>query len=140
MTTRQLISIGVAVGLLPGTALNLKAQLTLTGTNYFQSFDTLDAGLPAGWMVCTNAHATNLGTAVTLVTGRTSWSSQTGQFQNSASTSNAGTNLVIGCWFIANMARGADGSRGTGRRKSSIANPILNLLPSVDIAYGQSRA
>lgn len=96
MKIRQLISLGFAVGLLNGTAGNIKAQLTLAGTNYLQTFDSLDSGLPNGWMVCTNAHATNLGTAVALVTSHTSWSSQTGQFQNSASTSNAGTNLLGG--------------------------------------------
>lgn len=91
MKTRHLITWLAAVGLLTLTA---KAQLTLTGTNYLQTFDNLDSGLPGGWMVCTNAHATNLGTAATFVTNHTSWGSQTGQFQNSASTSNAGTNLL----------------------------------------------
>jgi len=94
MKTSQLISVVVAVGLLPWTTSNLKAQLVLAGTNYLQTFDNLDSGLPAGWMVCINAHATNLGTAVVFTTNRTSWGTQTGQFQNSASTSNAGTNLL----------------------------------------------
>lgn len=70
------------------------AQLALTGTNYLQKFDGLDAGLPAGWMVCTNAHATNAGTATIFVAAHTSWGNQAGQFQNSAATGNAGTNLL----------------------------------------------
>jgi hypothetical protein len=70
------------------------AQLTLTGTNYTENFNNLDAGLPVGWMVCTNAHATNVGTAVNFVTTHASWANTTGQFQNSAGTGNAGTNLL----------------------------------------------
>jgi hypothetical protein len=82
-----------------GSALFLQtcpAQLALTGTNYLQNFDGLDAGLPSGWMVCTNAHATNAGTATIFVAAHTSWGTQTGQFQNSAATDNAGTNLLGG--------------------------------------------
>jgi hypothetical protein len=94
MKIRQFIPVVVAVGLLPWTTLNLKAQLTLAGTNYVQTFDNLDSGLPGGWMVCTNAHATNLGTAVTFATNHISWSSISGQFQNCAGTGNAGTNLL----------------------------------------------
>src|SRR6266568_7010400 len=93
MKIHNLTLLLAAVGLLNMTA---KAQLTLTGTNYLQTFDNLDSGLPDGWLVCTNAHATNLGTVAVFVTNRTSWGSSTGQFQNSASTSNGGTNLLGG--------------------------------------------
>lgn len=70
------------------------AQLTLTGTNYFQNFNGLDSGLPIGWMVYTNAHATNVGTAAGFVMDHTSWATATGQFLNSAATSNGETNLL----------------------------------------------
>ncbi len=70
------------------------AQLALTGTNYLQNFDGLDAGLPSGWLVCTNAHATNAGTALVFAATHTSWGVLSGQFENSAGTGNAGTNLL----------------------------------------------
>ncbi|HLX70339.1 MAG TPA: hypothetical protein VKV04_11995 [Verrucomicrobiae bacterium] len=71
------------------------AQLTLTGTNYTQNFDTISNGLPAGWSVRTSATATNLGTITTNynAAGNT-WGANAGEFRNCASTmSDAGTNF-----------------------------------------------
>ena len=90
MNAQKWIALGAAFFL----PLGAQAQLTLTGTNYAQNFDGLDSGLPTGWIVCTNAHATNVGTSAGFVTNHISWGNQTGQFQNSASTSNGGTNLL----------------------------------------------
>jgi len=70
------------------------AQITLTGTNYIQSFDNLNSGLPPGWSVQTNATASALGTDVAFTTNSTSWGSTGGQFANYASTMNYGTNLL----------------------------------------------
>ena len=69
------------------------AQLTLLGTNYSQTFDSINTGLPPGWSVRTNATASSLGAVVTFTTNNTSWSTTTGQFANYASTINHGTNL-----------------------------------------------
>ncbi len=71
------------------------AQVTLTGTSYTQTFDSIASGLPPGWSVRTNGSATNLGTLLTsFVTNVTSWGSSSGQFANYASTvSNYGTNF-----------------------------------------------
>ncbi len=69
-------------------------QITLTGTNYTQSFDNISTGLPPGWLVQTNVTASALGTDVAFTTNSTSWGSTGGQFANYASTMNNGTNLL----------------------------------------------
>jgi len=84
MNTQKLIALCVAAFLATVT----DAQVTLTGTNYFQNFDGLDSGLPAGWTVNTNASATNMGSAVSFATSHTSWGSSAGAFGNYASTTN----------------------------------------------------
>jgi hypothetical protein len=71
-----------------------RAQLTLTGTNYTQNFDTISNGLPIGWSVRLNATATNLGTNVDFPTATKTWGDTTGEFGNcAANKSNAGTNF-----------------------------------------------
>jgi hypothetical protein len=75
-----------------------QAQLTLTGTNYTQNFDSISNGLPAGWSVRADATTTNLGTVTTNynASGKT-WADRTGEFGNCASTlSNSGTNFTGG--------------------------------------------
>jgi hypothetical protein len=94
------------------SVITANAQLTLTGTNYFQNFNDLDSGLPAGWLVYTNAHATNVGTAASFVTDHTSWATATGQFLNSAGTSNSGTNLL-------------------GTESSNLQNNYTNRAPAI---------
>ncbi len=67
------------------------AQVTLTGTNYTQNFNSLTNGLPPGWSVRTNATATSLGVAATFPTAAKSWADTTGEFGNCAAlTNNAG--------------------------------------------------
>ena len=126
MKIHNLTLLLAAVGLLNLTA---KAQLSLTGTNYLQTFDKLDSGLPDGWMVSTNAHATNLGTLVVFTTNRTSWSSQTGQFQNSASTSNAGANLLGG--ENSTLQSGYTNRALAIRQSSSFGDPGAALILSL---------
>jgi hypothetical protein len=71
-----------------------QAQLTLTGTNYIQNFDSISNGLPAGWSVRLNATATNLGTNVDFPTAPQTWGETRGEFGNWASTmSSSGTNF-----------------------------------------------
>lgn len=55
----------------------LFAQITLTGTAYAQDFNTLDASLPAGWSVYTDASLGSLGTAASFTSTATSWSATT---------------------------------------------------------------
>ena len=83
--------------LLCGAALCVQAvhaQVTLTGTNYTQNFDTISNGLPAGWSVRTNANLTSLGTPASLA-GSGTWKSGNAKFGNYASTvGNSGTNYT----------------------------------------------
>lgn len=41
-----------------------QAQLTLSGSGYFQSFDSVSTGLPLGWEIDSNATATSKGSAM----------------------------------------------------------------------------
>ena len=75
---------------------SVQAQLTLSGTNYTQNFDTIAGGPPAGWSVRINATTNSLGTITTNynAAGKT-WGSTGGEFGNCASTvSDAGTNFI----------------------------------------------
>jgi trimeric autotransporter adhesin len=65
-----------------------EAQLTLTGTNYTQNFNTISNGLPPGWSVRTNATATSLGLSATFPTVAKSWADTTGEFGNCAALTN----------------------------------------------------
>ena len=62
-----------------------QGALTLTGTSYTESFDTIGSGLSAGWSVNTGATASSVGSAATLTTAATSWATTTGNFRNVAS-------------------------------------------------------
>jgi hypothetical protein len=120
-------------------AFGAHAQLILTVTNYCQNFDGLGGGLPKGWMVCTNAHATNVGTATTFITSSTSWGSQTGQFQNSASTCNGGTNLLG--TEISGVQSGFTNRAPAIRQTGSFGDPgaafVLNLTNTLGMANFQ---
>src|SRR5215207_7655421 len=61
------------------------AQLSLSGTSYTESFDTLGSGIPTGWTVRTGATSSGLGTATTLGTGPNTWGDTAGAFKNLAS-------------------------------------------------------
>jgi hypothetical protein len=89
MTSKKLFLLIAA--LISGAACHLvplQAQVTLSGTNYTQNFNTLGSGLPPGWSVRTNATATSLGTAAAFNPAAVSWNTATGQFANGASTTN----------------------------------------------------
>jgi hypothetical protein len=70
------------------------AQITLTGTNYTQNFNSISNGLPPGWSVRTNATATGLGQSAQFPTVVKTWGDTTGEFGNcAAAVSNTGTNF-----------------------------------------------
>jgi hypothetical protein len=62
------------------------AQVNLDGNPYRQSFDSLGAGLPAGWSLWTGATATSPGIATGFTSGAYAWSGTGGGFHNYAST------------------------------------------------------
>jgi len=136
MNARKWIMLGAGFFL----SLGAQAQLTLTGTNYVQNFDGLDSGLPAGWMGCTNAHATNAGTAAGFFTNHTSWGSSSGVFGNYASlTNNAGT-ACVGTETAATQSaitNRALGIRQTGTFGDPGAAFILNITNTTDMANFQ---
>lgn len=73
------------------------AQLTLPGgTNYYQDFDGIEAGLPSGWTVRTGATASSRGIAATFVStkGTNRWSTTTGAFSNMASSEGLPSNAT----------------------------------------------
>jgi hypothetical protein len=73
---------------------SVQGQLTLSGTNYIQDFNTISNGLPVGWSVRLNATATNLGTNVDFPSVPKTWGDSGGTFGNCASTvANSGTNF-----------------------------------------------
>ena len=87
----------ILMSLLIATTTAASAQVTLTGTSYTETFDSLGSGLPRGWTVRTNSCATNLGAPASFNATNTSWGTQTGQFANYASTTgNGGTNFLGG--------------------------------------------
>ncbi len=94
MNIRRLGTFVGVIGLATGLVVSAAAEVTLTGTNYTQNFNTISNGLPPGWSVRTNATATSLGTPAGFNTNAVSWGTQTGQFGNAAATiSNSGTNF-----------------------------------------------
>jgi hypothetical protein len=93
-------------------AADTTSTLDLTGTNYFQNFDSIGGGLPTGWNVLTGATSTFVGNAATFVSSPTNWSDSTGSFRNSASTN--GLNR-----FSTNFAQGNSTDRDLSVRQSS---------------------
>ena len=65
--------------------LNVKAQITLTGSSYTQNFDGIGTGYPIGWVVKLHATAAALGTDTVLTTTKTKWISNTKGAYNYAS-------------------------------------------------------
>jgi hypothetical protein len=94
MKTKNSFLCGAA--LFAGAALfSVQAQLTLSGTNYTQNFDTISNGLPAGWSVRINATTNSLGIVTNFNPAKKTWSDTTGEFGNCASTvANSGTNFT----------------------------------------------
>ena len=84
---------------------SLMAQVTLTGTNYTQNFDSLGGGLPAGWTTRLGVSTTNLGTVLSFTNTSAAaaintWSDSTGAFKNYASA----TGLVSNSTTVAQAA------------------------------------
>lgn len=120
----------VALGVVILAANGAHAQLTLTGTNYFQDFNSLNAGLPAGWSVRTGATATSLGTGAAFSGNAKSWGDATGEFGNCASAvSNSKTNFTGGesATLQSGCTNRALGIRQTGSFGDSGAAFVLNI-------------
>jgi hypothetical protein len=136
MNARKLIALCPAVLL----ALGAEAQLALNGTNYVQNFDGLDSGLPAGWMVNTNASATNAGSPVSFATSRTNWGSSTGAFGNYASTTNDAGAAFLGSESPATQSACANRALGI-RQTSTFGDPgsafVLNITNTSGMANFQ---
>lgn len=69
------LSLRYAAILTTGCALH--GQITLTGLSYAQDFNTIGAGLPAGWSVHTATTLNTLGAAATFTNTATTWASGT---------------------------------------------------------------
>lgn len=89
MKTRFLSAALVAISIfLPRTA---HTQIALSGTNYFQNFDSLGSGLPAGWTTRLGESTTSVGTSLAFTNTLASasinaWSNTTAAFKNFAAT------------------------------------------------------
>jgi hypothetical protein len=82
------------IGLTAGLIVSAAAQVTLTGTNYTQTFNSISSGLPPGWSVRTNATATSLGQPASFPTAGKTWGDNIGAYGSCAATvSNTGTNF-----------------------------------------------
>jgi hypothetical protein len=94
MSLRGLIGFVGVVGSVTVFVASAAAQVTLTGTNYTQNFNSISNGLPPGWSVRTNATATGLGEPAPFPTAVKTWGDTTGEFGNcAAAVSNTGTNF-----------------------------------------------
>lgn len=85
----SLIVLSLLMPLRPGWA-----QVVLTGTNYAQHFDSVGAGLQAGWSVRTGASASSLGVVASFTGATKTWADTGGNFGNSASVTGYGTNFI----------------------------------------------
>jgi hypothetical protein len=88
MSIRSLGTFITVIWLIAWFVVSDEAQLTLTGTNYTQNFNTISNGLPPGWSVRTNATATSLGLPATFPTVAKSWADTTGEFGSCAALTN----------------------------------------------------
>lgn len=97
------------------------AQFTLTGTSYFQNFDSLgtaneSVSLPNSWSVTDNASLSSLGTLVSSV-GRNTWADTAGGARNVASsTGHTGSESASNQHTFTNRALGY-------RQGSSVGDP-----------------
>lgn len=136
MNARKWIALGPVVFL----ALGAEAQLALTGTNYCQNFDGLDSGLPAGWMITTNASETFAGSPVSFATSHVSWGNGTGAFGNYASTTNNNGAAFTGSETPTVQSACTNRSLGI-RQTASFGDPgaafILNLTNTTGMANFQ---
>ncbi len=62
-----------------------QAQVSLSGTSYFQDFNDIGSGAPEGWSFLEGASSGETGVSVDLKTSPTTWSSTSSGFKNYAS-------------------------------------------------------
>jgi hypothetical protein len=130
MKTHSLFPWLAVVGLFTLTA---EAQLTLSGTHYWQSFDNLGSGLPGEWLIYTNAKTTQLGTALAFNPMPTNWANTSFGFGNYASTINGGTNLL---GTEASAIQYAFTNRALGLRTTGAADPGAAFVLKIDNTKG----
>ncbi|HOG20235.1 MAG TPA: hypothetical protein PKW37_07325, partial [Salinivirgaceae bacterium] len=85
MKIKSLLKTLMTFAILSTTANLGLGQVSLSGTSYSETFDSISSGLPEGWTVRTGATDTALGETKILATSPTSWSHITGAFKNVAS-------------------------------------------------------
>jgi autotransporter-associated beta strand protein len=95
----------------------LMSQVSLTGTNYFQNFDSLDSGLPAGWTTRLGVSSSSIGSALSFTNTSASasvnqWANTTAAFKNFASTTGLASNSTT-------TAQAASTDRALGIRPSA---------------------
>ena len=86
----RLLAVALTSSVIAVTPQNAAAQVTLTGTNYFQDFNSLGSGLPTGWTTRLGVSTTSLGTASTFANTNPAatvngWSNTAAGFKNYAS-------------------------------------------------------
>ncbi len=112
--------------------------LSLAGTNYFENFDGIGSGLPAGWSVWTNATATGLNGRATFDPTPTAWKLATaGVFYNMASTDS--TNWVTGQPFGPDedpTSQAASTNRAPGIRLRSTTDPGAAFVLAISNTLG----
>jgi hypothetical protein len=129
----NVIKSSLALAFATSMALSAGAQLTLTGTNYWQSFDGIGSGLPGEWLIYTNAKSTQLGTPLAFDPTPTSWANTSFGFRNYASTINGGTNL-LGTEAAANQYIFTN--RALGLRTTGAADPGAAFVLKIDNTKG----
>ncbi|MEO7297175.1 MAG: immunoglobulin domain-containing protein [Verrucomicrobiota bacterium] len=109
--------------------------LVLSGTNYFENFDTLSAGLPNGWQVRTGATAAGLGTLVGFTSTHKDWSNTTGSFANYASTTNNDGTAFVGNETPTIQTNALNRSAGV-RQTGSFGDPGAAFVLRIDNTVG----
>jgi hypothetical protein len=120
-------------------------QITLIGTSYIQNFNSLGAGLPAGWSVNVTTTASTLGASGSFTTAATSWASTTSvtdfrnvasddiAFGSSSTTQGNDTNRALG-WRP--LAAGTDARTGSLMLTLSNTSGFSNFSLSVKVFTG----
>ncbi len=107
------------------------AQVTLSGTNYLENFDSLGLGLPAGWNIYTNATLSDLGTTALFNPATVSWANTSGGFKNYASANNpgasAGDSLAIQAGYL-DRALGMRQTANLGDPGAALVLTLANTL------------
>jgi hypothetical protein len=104
MNMKKIASKLLAAAVIGAALINLEVHaqpLTLSGTSYFQNFDSLNSGLPGEWLLYTGATPSSLGALTSFTNSNPAnavndWNSSSFSFKNCASTNDTvhGTNYI----------------------------------------------